>query len=178
MPTEVLVEGLTGDLIIVDIARVEVGDLIFLDGHLVRRVLIPPRDIRDGDYFTYMVEPLDASRHGTFVAATEQHFHAFTNTPGCLPEGDELATFEAVGEAWCHLADELGRDWDADDDECGDDDDARLAVDGRYLTAHTAAHIATCPGWVHVPGATPTQLGRNYSVVACTDDHDATAVAS
>jgi hypothetical protein len=118
------------------------------------------------------------------------HFHAHVNTPGCLPDADELATFATAREAWQYVADEIDRDWDADDAECGDDDDARLAIDGRYLTAHTAAHIADSPpfrhvsvtvmvmGWVHVPGATPTQLGRNYSVVACTDDHDATAGAS
>jgi hypothetical protein len=91
MPTEVLVAGLTGDLIIVDIARVEVGDLIFLDGHLVRRVLIPPRDIRDGDYFTYMVEPLDASRHAHFQAAVGSQHLVLRPSNWPLPQRDVMS---------------------------------------------------------------------------------------
>lgn len=46
-PTRTLITGVTGDLIIVDIAGVRVGDLIFFTGHHIRRVLTRPVDRPD-----------------------------------------------------------------------------------------------------------------------------------
>lgn len=46
-PTQILVSGLAADLLVIDIAGVQVGDLIILGGQHIRRVLTAPANRLD-----------------------------------------------------------------------------------------------------------------------------------
>lgn len=65
------------------------------------------------------------------------------NLAGYLPECDVTVT-EDWGMARDILVYEISRSWDHDYEMLDDDDeDGRLAVDARYLDAHTEIHNAT-----------------------------------
>jgi len=69
----VLLPDVTGDLLVLDLADVEVGDLVFYSGHLVRRVLTRPRDDKRGDAYVYEVEAPDGrGARGSFQSQVGQ----------------------------------------------------------------------------------------------------------
>jgi hypothetical protein len=71
-------------------------------------------------------------------------YTAIVHTPGYLPDSpDNVEAFDTLDEARDWLADEIERDWDAAYEAASIDGtsdqqaQARLVVDGDYLTAHT-----------------------------------------
>lgn len=67
---QVLLASVTGALLVLDIAAIEVGDLVFFSGHLIRRVATTPRDhrlrINGSDRFEFEVARLDTGSRGRF----------------------------------------------------------------------------------------------------------------
>lgn len=70
---KVLARDFRGDLMVVDIGEVEVHDLIFYSGHLIRRVLTRPRDRMKTEntnrVFVYETESLDTDTTSKFQTA-------------------------------------------------------------------------------------------------------------
>lgn len=102
------------------------------------------------------------------------HFHSGVNTPGYLPEGD-LGWHDTAEEAWRSLAEEIERAWDSEyaavdevDEEAAREE--RLAIDARYLDAHTTAGQLAEESRVYVDGPTCTHLGWVYWVTECSTE--------
>lgn len=98
-------------------------------------------------------------------------FMVYANMPGYGTEDDDPYTTDSQTYARMELAYLIERDWDSEY-EVAEDADERLAIDARYLDADTECNTIPIPGYVHVPGPTPTHLGRNYHIVIVEDEDD------
>lgn len=101
------------------------------------------------------------------------HYHANIHQPGYLPE-HVAGPFNTASEAWGYLNAEIDRAWDQEYDtvtgaDSRDRSDARLAIDARYVAAHSATPYQSGPGHFRVEGPTGTHLGHVYEVTDCTD---------
>lgn len=91
------------------------------------------------------------------------------NMPGYGSEDDDPYTTDDETSAREYLAEMIERDWGSEYDGA-EDADERLAIEGRYLDAHAEVNLISIPGYVHVPGPTPTHLGRNYHIDIVEDE--------
>jgi hypothetical protein len=83
------------------------------------------------------------------------------HTPGYLPEGEPYVV-EDETLARQALAADIEADWDTEDEVAPIDCISSVEISNRYLDAHTEVNTLSIPGSVHVPGPTPTHLGRTY----------------
>jgi hypothetical protein len=83
------------------------------------------------------------------------------STVGCLPESDP-AVCGTLDYARAHVASEIARDWDAEYDTVTTRRE-RLAIDARYLPAHTAASTMSANESVIIDGPRGS-LARAYEI--------------
>lgn len=84
------------------------------------------------------------------------------NIPGYLPESEPIA-FPTLHQAREYVGDLVTRWWD-EEYETAFTADARLAIDGRYLPAHTEAPLMGENDAVHIAGPSDTHLGWNIHI--------------
>lgn len=93
---------------------------------------------------------------------------ATINTPGYLPDSDDLAVFDTAADAWAYLIDEYAMAWN-DTDYAHGDEPLPPALKEAYDSGVAALQAATGEGSVTL--ATPGydgdhDLGKAYTVTA------------